>query len=327
VRTSLSVRCLFGAVMALVLSVSYSHAVAAEFSADMVVADGDSTITNKIYVKGLKYRMEVMQDGQEIIVVVDQEKNLTRVALVSEKAYIEMPCDDMRSLMNDPFQSLKVTIATPGIEYDSLGTEKVNGIECDKVTLLWGDTEFYTYYMSRKYDFPVKIIRGDSEMAAELKNIKESDIDDGMFELPEGFSAMEEPQPAAETVPEETTPDFPEWVSNVTTAKFVTPPFERVMSSGDMIRIKVENGRNIWIMATNNHGGESTFLAVPFLKGRPIDDPSVVFAEYGETRMYEMMMEGQGWPVTLDETPGEADEVVVRVEQGDVKIEAEYTTK
>ncbi len=181
--------------------------------------------------------------------------------------------------------------------------------------------------MSPKYEFPVKIVRGKSDMVAELKNIKESPIDDGLFELPEGFSAMEESQPVTETQPEETTPDFPEWVSNVNSAEFITPPFEQVMSSGDMIRIKVKEGKNIWVMATNNHGGKSTFLTVPFLNGRPIDDPSVVFAEYGQTRMYEMMIQGQGWPVSLDETPSEADEVVVRVDQGEVKIRAEYTVK
>ncbi len=326
-RANMSMRLLFGVVMVLVLSVLSSPAVAAEFSADMVVADGDSTTTNKIYVKGLKYRMETMEDGQELLIIVDQEKNLTRVALVSEKAYIEMPCDDMRSLMNDPFQSLKVTIDTPGIEHDSLGMEVVNGMECDKSTLLWGGSVFYTYYMSRKYEFPVKVIRGESDVIAELKNIRESDIDDGLFELPEGFSAMEEPQPVTETQPVETTPDFPEWVGNVTSAEFVTLPFEQVMSSGEMIRIKVKKDKNIWVMATNNHSGESVFLTVPFLAGKPIDDPSVVFAEYGQTRMYELMMEGQGWPVSLDETPSDADEVVIRVDQGEVKIKAEYTVK
>lgn len=326
-KANMSIRLLSGAVMVLVLSVLSSPAVAAEFSADMVVADGDSTTTNKIYVKGLKYRMETIEDGQELLIIVDQEKNLTRVVLVSEKSYIEMPCDDMRSLMNDPFQSLKVTIETPGIEHDSLGTEMVNGLECDKSTLLWGETAFYTYYMSREYDFPVKIIRGESDAVAELKNIKESDIDDGLFELPEGFSAMEEPEPVTEVQPEKEAPDFPEWVGKVASAEFITPPFERVMSSGDMIRIRVKEGRSIWVMATNSHGGESVFLTVPFLAGLPIDDPSVVFAEYGETRMYELMMEGQGWPVTLDETPGEADEVVIRVEQGKVTIKAEYTVK
>jgi len=203
----------------------------------------------------------------------------------------------------------------------------VNGLECDKSVLLWGGSEFYTYFMSRKYDFPIKIILGESVKVVELTNIKETVIDDGLFELPDGFTAMKESQPVTETKSEKTTPGFPEWVSNVTSAEFVTLPFEQAMSSGDMVRIKVKEGKGIWVMGTNNHGGESTFLTVPFLNGQPIDDPSVVFAEYGQSRMYEMMMEGQSWPVTLSETPGEADEVVIRVDQGEVKIKAEYTAK
>ena len=39
--------------------------------------------------------------------------------------------------------------------------------------------------------FGLNKILNVSEMIAELKNIKESTIDDGLFELPEGFSAME----------------------------------------------------------------------------------------------------------------------------------------
>jgi uncharacterized protein YuzE len=191
VRANTLMGWLFRIVTVLFLSIFCSLAVASEFSADMVVVDGGDTTTYKLYVKGSKYRMETKEDGQEIFIIVDQEAKLTRVASVSEKAYIEMPCDDIRSLMNDPFQSLKVTIDTPGIEQNSLGTEKVNGIDCDKYTLLWGDAEFYTYCMSRKYNFPIKIILVQSERFVELNNIKESAIDDRLFELPEGFSAME----------------------------------------------------------------------------------------------------------------------------------------
>jgi len=323
----LSNRWLSGAVVVFALSAFCSLTLAAEFSADMNVTEGDNTTTNKFYVKDTKYRIETMEEGQEIIIIVDQGANLTRVLNVNENSYLEMPCDDMRSLANDPFQSLKATLETPDIEKKAVGPETVNGLECDKSVLLWGGSEFYTYFMSRKYDFPIKIILGESVKVVELTNIKETVIDDGLFELPDGFTAMKESQPVTETKSEKTTPGFPEWVSNVTSAEFVTLPFEQAMSSGDMVRIKVKEGKGIWVMGTNNHGGESTFLTVPFLNGQPIDDPSVVFAEYGQSRMYEMMMEGQSWPVTLSETPGEADEVVIRVDQGEVKIKAEYTAK
>jgi len=80
-------------------------------------------------------------------------------------------------------------------------------------------------------------------------------------------------------------------------------------------------------LGTNVQSGSSTFLAVPFLNGKPIDDPSMVFAEYGESRMHELMMEGVAWPATLTQTPEQADEVVVRVEVGQVKMAIEYTEK
>lgn len=326
-RTNMLISWLFRVVMVFVLSAFFSLTLAAEFSADMVVVDGGNTTTNKLYVKDSKYRMETTEDGLEIIIIVDQETNLTRVLNVNEKAYIEMPCDDMRSLMNDPFQSLKFTIKTPDIETKTLGTETVNGIECDKSVLLWGGSEFYTYCMSRKYDFPIKIIQGESERVVELKNVKESAIDDGLFELPEGYSVMEEPQPAAQTQPEETTPDFPEWLNNVNSAELATPPFDQIMSSGSMIRIKVVEGKSIWVMITNNHGGNTTYFTIPCLNGQPIDDPSVIFAEYGMSKMYKMTMEGEGRPFSFLETPGEADEIVIRVDQGEVKIKAEYNAK
>jgi hypothetical protein len=48
-------------------------------------------------------------------------------------------------------------------------------------------------------------------------------------------------------------------VSNVTSAEVITLAFEQGMSSGDMIQIKVNEGKNIWVMVINNHGGESVF--------------------------------------------------------------------
>jgi arginine/lysine/ornithine decarboxylase len=191
VRANTLINWVWRGVTVLFLSAFCSLAAAAEFSADMTMVNGGDTTTYKLYVKGLKYRMETIEDGQEIVIIVDQEANLTRVANVNVKAYIEMPSNDIRSLMNDPFQALKITIDTPGIERNSLGTETVNGIECDKYALLVEGKEFYTYCMSRKYNFPVKIIVSQSERVVELKNIKESAVDDRLFEIPEGFSPME----------------------------------------------------------------------------------------------------------------------------------------
>ena len=101
-----------------------------------------------------------------------------------------------------------------------------------------------TQWISGKLGFPLRIVaHGPDEKLVELKNIEESIIDDALFELPKGFSAMEESQPKAEVQPEEPTPVFPEWVGDVSSAKMVTLPFEQVIKSGEMLRIKVEDGK------------------------------------------------------------------------------------
>jgi hypothetical protein len=309
---------LSGAVVVLVLSAFCSPILAAEFSADMIVTERGNTVNNKIFVKDSNYRMETTEDGMEIIVIVDQGANLSRVLNVNEKAYIEMPCDDMRSLTNDPFQALKTTLDTPGIEKKDQGAEEVDGLKCSKTVLLWGGSTFYTYWIAEKYDFPIKIILGEGEKIVELKNIDESAVDDGLFELPEGYLAMKESQPASETQPEPTKSKFPEWVVDVPSVKVMTLPFEQVMSTGDIVRIKVKDGYSIFIQATNQVEN-SDFLAVPFLNGEPTMDPSI--------RAINLTMNGQFWPVTAGETPSEADEIVVRVDKGTVNVKAEYNAK
>jgi len=192
--------------------------------------------------------------------------------------------------------------------------------------LMMYEEDIMTQWVSTKLGFPVRIVtHAQEDRILELRNIEETVIDDGLFKVPEGFSVMEPSQPQTAVQPEEAAPLFPDWVASAISAELVTLPLEQVMAAGDMIRIKVVAGREIFVLGTNVQSGSSTFLAVPFLNGKPIDDPSVVFAEYGESRMHELMMEGVAWPATLTETPEQADEVVVRVEEGQVKMAIEYT--
>ena len=92
-----------------------------QFKADMVQYIGGESRAGKIYVKDSKYRMEEKEDGQQIIIIVDQEAEITRVMSVAEKKYKEMKATDMGSLMNDPiqaarFMATKYTQKSQGIE-------------------------------------------------------------------------------------------------------------------------------------------------------------------------------------------------------------------
>ena len=165
-------------------------ALAGEFSADMVEIDGADTVMSKIYVKGSNYRMEVMEEGQEVLVVVNPEEGMTRVALVPDKMYFEMESTDMRSLLKDPFQSLKYMTSMG--ESTSQGTEEVNGHECEKITISLDGQDQMTQWFAKDLDFPIRIVlHSMKDKLVELSNIRAEELDDDLFTIPSDYQKVE----------------------------------------------------------------------------------------------------------------------------------------
>ena len=65
-------------------------AMAGQFSADMIQGEGTKVFEGKIYVKDNMYRMDMKDSGQQISVIVDQGKGVTRVLIPAEKMFLEM---------------------------------------------------------------------------------------------------------------------------------------------------------------------------------------------------------------------------------------------
>jgi len=185
----------FAGMMVLLAMFACNAAAASQFTADMTMKQGSDTTTGKIYVKDLKYRMDMVEDGHQIFVIVDQPDSVTRVFLPEGKMYIEMGTQDFRSLMKDPFQGVKYT-ASIG-ESKHVGTETVNGYECDKYVILINDQNTMTQWVSKKLEFPVRIIMDISEAnSVELQNIQEDPVDDTLFVIPADYTIMKTDQPA-----------------------------------------------------------------------------------------------------------------------------------
>ena len=163
---------------------------AAEFTADMTEIDGSDTLTSKIYIKESNYRMEMVEDGQEVFVIVSPEDGMTRVALVADKMYFEMPSNDMRSLMKDPFQSLK-HVTSMG-ESTSLGTEEINGYECEKIEISLEGTPQMTQWVAKDLGFPLRIVLHTvGDKLVELSNVQAEELDDALFKVPSDYTKME----------------------------------------------------------------------------------------------------------------------------------------
>ena len=181
---------------ALVLGLLFliSSTALAQFTADMVTTEGDVSKTSKFYVENPFYRMDMEEGGQKMFVVVNNETKTTRVFMPSEKMYMEMKSDDMKSLSNDVFQSLEAQ--KQKYETKLVGEETVNGYECEKYQVIIDGSPVSTYWQSSEIEYPIKVISGEKQnMIMELKNIEKGDVDDAMFKVPAGFTKMEMPMP------------------------------------------------------------------------------------------------------------------------------------
>lgn len=304
-----------GAVVAAALWVSSIPAWAVDFQADVVQRVSGQAKPGKIYVKGSRYRIVQKEDGQQVIVLVDEAAGRTRVLNLATKSYMELAASDPWSLMHDPFQSVKSAMA----RYDdtNLGTETVNGYLCDKVLISSGGRNLMTQWVSQKLKFPVKIVtHTEQDTFVELKNIQEGPVADSLFLVPAGYAKMASPVKGRGAAPAQAAAPAPDWAGSVASAPTVQLPYQRSMSAGEIIRVKVQVGKVIYVEGKNEIAGPSTFLVVPFLNGKPIKDPSKT--------AHSLTNEGQGEALDCYESTKQADEIVIRVQEGKVVIKVKH---
>jgi hypothetical protein len=163
--------------------------------------------------------------------------------------------------------------------------------------------------VSEKFSFPLKIvIPGEGGRTMELKNIKEGKPEEELFVMPTGYTRVTDPGQRAV--------EIPDWAEQIESAEFMKPPFEKLMSAEEIVRVKVESGKGIKVDGINNIEGNSAFMPVPFKDGRPIKKPSMY--------TYNLTWKGANWPTPFKLTPDDADEIVIRVKQGTVLIKVEW---
>ena len=175
-----------------ILIAVFSFACFAQFTADMVTTESGVTKTNKFYSENQFYRMDIEEEGQEGYVIVDRNEGITRVVMPAEKMYMEMSSTGMQSMSNDVFQSIEKQ--KEQYETNLIGTETINGYECEKYEVLIDGGVVSTFWQAPDFEFPIKVISGASnEMVMELKNIQPGDVDDAMFQIPDDYTKMEMP--------------------------------------------------------------------------------------------------------------------------------------
>jgi len=293
-----------GCLVLVILTVSLSHA-AAEFTADATQTQGDRSKTFQVQVKGTMYALSGEEEGEKITVVVNGETGITRVIAHGQKFFRDMKSDDMFSLMNNPFQAADYTAGMGEVE--AAGKETIEGHECDKTVISMSGQPIMTRWKATDLGFYLKIVRhGEPELVISLSNISETEVGDAAFATPEGYTKWVDPA----TLPGER----PEWAGEIESAPVMTPPFEKEMAAGDMVRIKAVPGKSIWVKSRIQGEAQAKAKAIPFKGDRPFRslDRYNNFAQQGATLS------------RVHESSQEIDEVVVRVFEGNILLLAKY---
>jgi hypothetical protein len=305
VKNHVSNRPLLATVIALVVCAVCSGALAAEFSADFTEQQGDNSKSGTIYVRGPNYCLDIVEDGEQMLIIVNPEKQKTIVIPVSMGEYRELAIDDMTSIMSDPLQGFLYAAANG--ELNAVAAETVNGYECDKSVVTMGDTEVMSRWVARSLDFPIKIVaHGPPDKVFELTNIVVGPVDDSKFVIPAGFTLWIDPA----TLPVEP----PAWAEGIAAAPVMVPPFEHDMSAGDIIRVKVASGKSFKIKGVSKTDANAIARVIPFKDDRPLRKASRYnnFAQRGTIC------------ARLHETSAEVDELVVYVYEGDITATAKW---
>jgi len=165
------------------------QAYAAEFSADLFLAQPGDSITAKIYVRDHLYRVENLEGPNTFLAIENRLTDTTTAMNPEEMTYLNI-------------KGPSGAFANPvkGWEYNAVDTEEkhlgvatVNGFECDHYSYAYEGAEeaHLEMWKSKKLDHFIKYVvhygsSGDGIM--ELRNVIEGPLDDALFKIPDGYT-------------------------------------------------------------------------------------------------------------------------------------------
>jgi hypothetical protein len=161
----------------------------AEFSALMMIKDGDKVLSGKIYVQNDKMRQEFNDAEGQTITIVRPDKKVFWVVSPQTRSYLELP---LKTRLPGQF----IQIPPDALQKRRVGQERVNGYDADKYEFMVRDKtglESHTVWVAPKLAAPIKMTAKTRNFSVEYKSIKEGPVAERLFELPPGYRKMTTP--------------------------------------------------------------------------------------------------------------------------------------
>lgn len=163
---------------------------ASRFIANIKIAEDDQVVLQgDIFVDGLRYRMNLSQEGERIGIIVDLEKDRTWLLMPANKSCTWIDRDDPENIASDPFLGLNYLKSKCGSV--RTGEAKISGYDCIEYAINDGDTTLMNYWESPVLRFPLKIVEhSNTEIVTELSVIVEGPIDEELFTIPGDYTIL-----------------------------------------------------------------------------------------------------------------------------------------
>lgn len=289
-------------VLAVLLSLFAVAVRAGSFSAEMVETRRGEVRTGTLHFADGRYRFERVEDGRALVIQIDPAAGTTRIVAPAEKAYRELRSTEIQAAMLNPFAAC--SFAFEGSALRTEGTAVIEGLPCTKRVLAVRGNDFFVSWTADEFGLPIRVEDRLTQTTVELRNLKRGPQDPALFTVPAGFALKGDP----ETEP-------PAWAANLAQSPRLTPPFEKTIKAGEVVRIPLKDGFEITLVVRNPGSDDSTGIALPFKDGRPVISPRGEGFETGA---------GGEFSTGCRRTPAQADDFVFHTKTGQFTIKAAY---
>ena len=302
---SLFQRVVFGALV-VGLVVPVGSAIAAEFTADLLIMQPDDSLKIKLYVRDDLYRVEQLQGENLFFAIENRTTDVTTAMNPEEKTYREL--EGRAGAFANPVKGWEYMIK--GCEERLVGPETVNGFECDHYVYNYpGDTKVVVErWHSKKLDhFMRYVVHYDGDLGSgtmEIRNVVEAPVDAALFRVSADY--------AREKTEEEKEMERPAITSQAT----AVAPVGRRMASGGELRVTVNPELTSRVELSNLAAGTSRGVIHPYRDGQRID-----FSNYSPAPEEVFTLSYKG--ARTEQMYGmqhEADEIRIMLEEGRMMV-------
>ena len=161
-----------------------------QYSADSVFETADSVQQGKVYYAPGKERREYVEDGQNMVMIIRNDKR---------KIWMLMPDDKMYMEMEMPEGGRKDDVSGYKMEGSVVGPETINGVETTKTKMIMtapDGTKMGGFSWTSKEGINIKVDaiavdkKSKERFKTELSNLQIGKQDPALFEVPKDYTTM-----------------------------------------------------------------------------------------------------------------------------------------